>query len=356
MIFLTTTAAALLWVAVINRMIVSVRGPAALWRWSFTVAVLALAIGATLFAIGGARLDGELHTVNTGGLLMELALATAAGAVSVYVLTLRSDRVHPMHVAAAITLCALVLGTEITAWFLAPFHNRELPDIAVTALTPASIIYFATWYVYMAAVLVLTAYWCVQELRATHGQRGSVRPGLRIIGVATGSGAIEFAGGLFRVLVHAATGQKLAVLAAVLHVTEMLSVMGVAVGTVLFLLGPHIDQWLRARRLIHELGPLATRIRQIYPAIELAEGHLARQSGSIRAQRLIIEINDGLRLLPVGTESTHLSASEIAKTLSKAQHPETGLTAHELLPRSLSPEAEQQILLDIASCYNGAES
>lgn len=356
MIFLTTTAAALLWVAVINRMIVSMRGPAALWRWSFTAAVLALAVGSTLFAFGVTRLDSELHTANIGILLMYLAVATAVGAVSVYVLTLRSDRVRPMHVTAAIALCALVWGIEIAAWSLAPFHNRELPDIALTAFTPASIVYFATWYTYMAAVLVLTACWCAQELRATHGQRGSVRPGLCIIGFATGSGAIEFAGGLFRVLVHAATGQRLAVLAAVLHVLEMLSVIGVAIGTVLFLLGPRMDQWLRARRLIHELAPLATRIRQIYPAIGLAEGHLARQSGSIRAQRLIIEINDGLRMLPVRTESTHLSASEIAITLSKQQHPETGLTAHELLPRSLSPEAEQQILLDIASCYNGAKS
>ncbi|MDQ2853121.1 MAG: hypothetical protein M3Y49_20745 [Actinomycetota bacterium] len=355
MIFLTTTAAALLWVAAINRMIVSMRGPAALWRWSFTFAVLALAIGSTLLAIGVTRLDGELHIVNIGVLLMQLAIVTAAGAVSVYVLTLRSDRVHPMHVAAAIVLCVLVLGTEITAWVLAPFHDRELPDIALTALTSASVTYFFALYAYLAAVLVLTAYWCVQELRATHGQRGSVRPGLRIIGIATGSSAIEFAGRLFRILVHAATGQKLDILAAVLRILETFSVTGVAVGTVLFLLGPHIDEWIRNRQLIRELGPLATRIRQIYPAVELAEVHLARQPGSIRAQRLIIEINDGLRLLPVGTELTHLSAVEIAKALSKQQHPETGLTAHELL-RSLSPEAEQQILLDIAACYSGAGS
>lgn len=344
-------AAALLWVAAIHRLAVSLRGPATLWRWSFTVAVVALAAGSTVFALGS-NVDTALHVNNIGTLLIHITVGVSAGSVTVYLLTLRADRVRPAHIVTAVGLSTSALLIMSFAWAKAPFHSIEFSDIAFAPLTAWSTTYFATWYAYLTCVLAITTAWCRSELLATAHQRKSVRIGLHTIGISTGLGALGFILGMVRVVAHVTTEDRLRALSVVLNNLYMMSLIGIAIGTVFFVVGPRVEQWRHHRRLLHDLAPLATRIRQLYPAVVLDEKGMARQPATVRAQRLVIEISDGLRLLPVRPDPTRPVSQVIADTLAAQDHPKTGSTANDLLHRSPSQKSEHQVLFDIADLYS----
>lgn len=350
MVFFAGIAAALLWIAALHRLVVSFRGPSTLWRWSFTIAVLALAAGSTFFTLSS-QIDAALHVDNVGTLLTHLAVGISAGGVSIYLLTLRADRVRRSHVVAAVGLNIAALAVMGSAWAAAPFHRTEFPDISLAPLTSWSVTYFVTWYAYMTFVLALTTTWCRSELSATAHQRRSVRVGLRMIGTSTAVGALGVVLGMIRVVLHAINDNHFSVLSAVLNTLYMLGLIGIAIGTVFFMLGPRVEQWHHHRTLLHDLAPLAARVRQLYPAVGLDERDMARQAPSIRAQRLVIEISDGLRLLPVEPDPTRIASQVIAETLAARDHPRTGSTANDLLDRLPSQSIEQQILIDIADRY-----
>lgn len=344
-------AAVLLWVAAIHRLVVSLRGPATLWRWSFTVAVLALAAGSTALALGS-TVDTALHVNNIGTLLIHITVGISAGSVTVYLLTLRADRVRSAHITAAVGLSVVALLVMGIAWAKAPFHSAEYPDLAFAPLSGWSVTYFATWYAYLTCVLAITTAWCRSELQATAHQRRSVRVGLSTIGISTGIGAFGFILGMTRVVVHASTEGHLSAVSVVSNTLYTISLTGIAIGTVFFVIGPHVERWRHHRTLLRDLAPLAARIRQLYPAIVLDEKDMARQPATVRAQRLVIEISDGLRLLPVRPDPTRSASQVIADTLAARDHPKTGSTANDLLHHSPSQKTEHQVLVDIAACYS----
>ena len=354
MVLLAGAAAVLLWIAAVYRLVVSLSAPATLWRWSFTVAVVALAAGVSVFVLG-TGLDRVAHVDNVGQILVHLLVGTSAGGVSIYLLTLRSDRANPWHVAGAGLVTVIALSLMVISWFLAPFHAREYSDIALAPLTAAGVTYFVTWYAYLCCVLCLTAGWCFGELRATAHEQHSVRAGLRTIGIASSIAAVGFLVGLLRVVLRATTGNELTALSTVVRTLDMLSLIGIASGTVVFLLAPRLAQWRRQRQLVTHLGPLADRIRELYPGVVLGEDQMGGQPTTVRAQRLVIEISDGLRMLPIRPDPDRPATQLIAETLASSTHLDTGSTATDLLPPNPSIETERQILLEIADRYTRAD-
>ncbi len=350
MTFFACTAAVLLWIAAIQRLVVSFRGSTTLWRSSFTVAVVALAVGSTFFALGP-RVDAAVRVNNLATLLTHLAVGLSAGGVTVYLLTLRSDTVKLSHVAGAVGVNLLALLAMTLSWIAAPFHDSEFADISSAPLTLASTIYFVIWYAYMTFVLTVTAIWCRTELSTTAHERKSVRIGLGIIGVSTSLGAFGAALGMVRTALRANAVDQLSALSAVVNTLYFTGLIGIAIGTVFFVMGPRLEQWQHHRTLLRVLTPLAIRVRQLYPAVVLDEEHIARQTPSIRAQRLVIEISDGLRLLPVQRDTSRPAGQIIADTLAADHHPVTGSTANDLLDRLPDTRSEQANLIDIAHRY-----
>lgn len=351
---LAPVAMALCWIAALYRLAVTIGAPATLWRWSFTVAMTSLAMGLTVFVLR-LSIDDYLGVNNISHAAMHLLVTLSAGGVSIYLLTLRSERVNRRHLLTAVVVCAAAIVATAVSWYLAPFRDFRNADITLAPRSAAGTVYFMTWYLYLGFVLALTAAWCRYELASTdHAQMG-VRAGLRSIGVASAVGSVSFALGLIRVTLISWTGGEYDAIRTLLSTSFMISLLGISVGTIVFLLGPRVGQWQRDRSLIRDLTPIGERIRQIYPVVALDTAATNGQR-DVRAQRLVIEIGDGLRLLPVALNREKLPVQVIAEALRTGGNTPTGRTASDLLPLARSREDEYATLRDIAQRFGDGSS
>jgi len=115
------------------------------------------------------------------------------------------------------------------------------------------------------------------------------------------------------------------------------------------LVGPRWHRHIHSQQLVRRLSELWGRIRELYPTITLP---LDETPGRpyLRAQRMIIEIADGLSLLPVPAGAHPEPIEAVARALA---HPGkgSGPPATAVLPTAETRQQEEDLFLSIADAY-----
>lgn len=173
----------LLWASAGYRIWVTVRSPHALWRTSFTVSTVTVAVAATLQQYR-ATIDAALHIPNVAGLLVHLVFAVGLAWVHIYLETLRHEHPDPRRVHGHLVVGALAAGVMTLTWAVSPIHVSEYEDLAAAPGHPALVVYHLVFYGYMIISLISIARFCAHEARPRRHAALTRRFSLALIGVA----------------------------------------------------------------------------------------------------------------------------------------------------------------------------
>lgn len=341
-----TVVLPILWAAALFRVRISLRGPHTMWRWSFTVAILLVALGATAwtFPTEIARVLGP----STGSLVNHLATIVAGGAVSVYLLTLLHDRPRTSWVVTALTVPLVAAVIEYIAWARSPVHDRDYPDIAEANFTDALLAYSVAYYGYLLIVLLLTS--GITLRLATRRSSLSQRGGLLFIALGTLLGSVCLILFVNRSVARF-EGTDALPLALFGDSIAPIALLALAAGTLLFLAGPHLETWLWSRRLSSSLEPLWLRLRDLFPAIRL-DGAVALDPRQ-RGERMMIEIHDALPHVRVDRSGDGDLYRDVATAIRQPSG--AGVPAADLLPLAITRAEDEKMLMRLARAYMEVE-
>src|SRR5690606_7180994 len=159
---------------------------------------------------------------------------------------------------------------------------------------------------------------------------------------------------LFRTIVQPHVGRSALAYAGAADVLTVFCMLAIAGGTIAFLAAPRAVAQRRARELCAALAPVWSRVRELYPEVALPEGELLRRRASpgVRAERMLIETQDALRLIlvPVGEEPVRA----VARTLCDPSRPAAKageVPAIRALPRLTTRQDEERFALSLADRY-----
>lgn len=346
-----------------------------IWWWSFTLTLLGMTAGGAVLA-DQPGVNATLGTPNIAFLLSEIGYAVAAGAVMIYCHTLRHLRIswpavwgHALTAAAVGTAC--VLG-----WLGAPLHQHSYADVdQIPLFWPWALTYEVGFNVYYLIVLWVVTLTAAAQRRSTPRYDVGRKIGTTLITCGGAVGVIASGCYLVRDITQPILGASRAL--AWNHAGDTLigigTTCGIALGTVILLAGPEIHARLQTRRAVAGLTPLWRRLVDLYPQVQLVDQpaqRIGRRSGFV-AERLVIEITDGLNLLPIetATSTRHTPddrTARIESVVDSLVDPGSGddstrLYAARVLgladpagdptDRSHRP-TERQLLLDLASAYH----
>lgn len=336
----------------------SIRQRPAIWWWAFTLTFLGIIGGAAMLANQPA-INTALGISNVAYLLSNLSFTLAAGAVNVYVYCLRTPMRYPAtrwivgHGVAAATVGLVVLS----GWLAAPVHTFSYPNFRLAPATPASIGYDMCFHVYLAATLANVAC-CAAGL--ARGHAAARDPGRKIGAILIAAGAVLDVTAhvlyLIRNLTGLATRPDPLQLGTVADVLTLGCLISIGVGSATFVLVPRLQTHRRARHLSTHLDPLWQRLRHLYPTIALPGDSRHRRWSPAIAERKLIEIADGWRLLPVppARDTGPVDASHARVVQALIQPPpdwdDRDHAAH-VLPGAATRQDEEDTALAIAHEY-----
>ena len=323
------------------------RLPAYWWAFSLTFLMIVLGSGFLADQPGVNRL---FETPNVAYLLSNVAFTLAGGSVQAYVHTLR----HPTeatwksmrpHAWLSVGVAAVVL----LGWFLSPVHSHSWTTFRDAPITAGTILYDGVFHLYLLGVLANVAVCAVQQLRTTPDGDTSRSLGLVLIALGGATDVVAHVLYLARDAMQPIVGSRALVAASLADVLTGVCLILVVTGTSAFLAGPRLVHYRRGRELVRELTPLWLRARTTYPDIILpGTGHRP----GLKAERMIIEILDALRHLPVapGPDATRV-------VIAALQHPSAaGPSALSVLPPAHSRQDEEDMLLLLADAYSKGPS
>lgn len=336
---LTHAAVALIWVAALSRLVITVLDRTqSLYRWSFTVGVLGVAIGSLGFAYpeGVARLSA---IPMLGTLIAHLGITVAAGAVAIYVLTLYADRPPYRWLIAIICFTTAVCLVQVITWSTAPIHDRFHEDLAAV---PGTAAYHTTHY----APLALYGAWLSGATLLLVRRSARVRDRSRTLGLLlVAVGSLTGAGGMLAYLLRVGRGRTTPTLDAAGDALIVFTAATIGVATVIFLIGPSIERRWDDRALQLELTPLWHALTTKFPQVRLP-------GPRVSVDRQVIEIHDALTLLTTAPE-THPEdpLRAIAHAAQSAQPATTGIAASALLPSTTTHAEDTTVLTALAQAY-----
>lgn len=347
-------ALVLLWAAATYRLVITVRDPPSLWRWSFTLAVCLVALGATAWTFPAAV--GRVLGPSTASLVNHVATTAAGGLVSVYLLTLLTARPSRRAIALCTVPAVATVAVQIVSWWAAPVHRVDYVDIALAPFTAAMLVYSISYYGYLTVVLSLTATLTARLSLRSQGDQ-SRRIGLIIISASTGVAGVALVLFIIRALIRYQGGDALAMALFGARLAPI-ALSGLGLATILFLVGPHVEAWLWSRRLASDLHPLWQRLRESHPEISLEPSSAQEPAGTVREQseRMMIEIHDGLTRVVVAPAADPGVYSRIAGAIVGGGRGGSGRTAAELLPAGLTRQDDERVLRALAGAYREASS
>ena len=290
------TALALLWASAGYRIWVTTRSPHALWRTSFTVATVTVALAATL-QLYRASIDDTLHTPNLGGLLVHLVFAIGLAWVHVYLETLRHEHPDPTRVRGHLIVGAVAGAVMVLTWVLSPLHVAEYPTLTATPGHPALAVYHLVFYGYMTLSLVCIARFCTREARPRGHAALTRRVSLALIGLAC----------VFSVPVMVLYALSAVLPAVMTRPTDGYGRFGDAIfpwplmvlslGILTLWTMPWCVDFAGVERRWRILRPLWADLVARHPQVHLSLHAPGRPLGRrrLRERRVIIEINDALR-------------------------------------------------------------
>jgi hypothetical protein len=323
------------------------RLPAYWWAFSITFLMIVFGSGFLADQPGINRLFG---TPNIAYLLSNVAFTLAGGSVQAYVHTLR----HPTDVTwkpmrlhaslACVIACVVILG-----WLLSPVHVHSWTTFRDAPITPGTVLYDGVFHLYLLGVLADVAVCAVQQLRTTPDGDTSRSIGLVLIALGGVTDVIAHVLYLVRDVMQPIIGARALGAASTADVLTAVCLILIVTGTSAFLAGPRLVHYRRGRELVRELTPLWIRARTTYPDIILpGTGHRL----GLKAERMIIEILDALRHLPVtpGPDGIRVVIAALEKPLP------AGPSALSVLPPAHSRQDEEDMLLLLAHAYSKGQS
>lgn len=329
--------------------------PSVSW-WSFSLTFVGIVAGSA-FLTNEEAVNTTLGVANLSYLLSNLWFSFAAASVNVFVHTLRRAKPSTRHMVGHGIVGVVLMAVMLVSWLTAPLHGRNYPTFRQVPVTAQAIGYDVTFHVYLALTLANVAVCGYQIARAPAARRD---PGRLIGGILISiGGAVDVVAHilyLIRLALQPAIGAPALRVAAAADALTPVCLLFVGIGSVIFLLVPRLEHRRQSRYLQRELQPLWQRLRQLYPGIALP-GPVSRSPGQ-QAERMLLEIADGWRQLPVPTAATGIATSTSAESFKRVvdalidQHSSgMELTAARVLPRAQSRQDEERIAVQIAHEY-----
>lgn len=336
----------------------SIRQRPGIWWWAFTLTFLGIISGAAMLTNQPA-INSALQIPNVAYLLSNLGFTLAAGAVNVYVHCLRTPHRQPASgwiighggVAAGIAV-AILLG-----WLAAPIHTITYPNFRLAPATPASIAYDIGFHVYLGTTLANVAV-CAVGLARGHGAARD--PGRKIGGILIAAGAAidVVAHGLYlaRNIIQLSAGGHALHIGTVADILTLCSLISIGTGSITFVLVPRLQSHRRARHLSTHLDPLWQRLRHLYPTIALPGNSPHHRWSPAAAERKLIEIADGWRLLPIPpAHDTNPADAPQARVVDALIQPPADQDdrdhAVSVLPTAATRQDEENTALTVAHDY-----
>lgn len=340
-------AAVVCWAAAAYRVAVSIKGPPRLWRWAFSASLVSLALAATAKA-SAAGIDRHTGVSNLAILLDHVCAIVGGTSVRIYMVTLRHDQVPRRAVGRELALGGTVILAALVSWLEAPIHAREVPDLAILPPGPALLSFGCVFYLYLALTAAEVSRVSLLQMRPTPREDPTRRLGLGLTAVADALGAAVLLMWTARFAAHATAGLDFPVLATLGAFLVPFSLVGIALGAVMFLIGPVVHDRFRVRRLITELEPLWLRLRQMHPQLALRSSDQRLQDSTVRLERAMIEIQDALGVTRVRMTGRDSYVDVAASILTPAT---VGPFAADVLPPATSRAEEESSLRRLARCY-----
>lgn len=346
-----TIAVLITWVAAGYRMALSLSQPGTLWRTSFTVVMVTVAIAFTLYDFR-MPIDQHLGVPAFTGLLSRLVISVGVGFLLIYLHTLRVKDVPTRSLILYAVITLAVLLTVLLAWGLGSFRERELDDLLVSPSASVAF-YCLSFWSFLAVALALTVRTCLSRWRTVRHQDPGREVSLLLTASGAGVGLVVltlWSGSLILTVAGFdgsrvnETGDRLLPIAAGL----------VAVGVISLLVVPYIVSLIVTWRRWRALRPLWVALVDRYPQVHLD----VQPRGGLRTrlqfglERMIIETLDALRVAPVGVLPAGVRGVEaVAYSLVEEAATEGDVHAAELLDHSESRDADVDQLVMLAGAF-----
>ncbi len=346
-----TFALVLLWSAAAYRVWVTCRSPPALWRTTFTAAMVSVPLAATVHFYR-AEVGRLLGQPNIGGLITHVVFALGAASVGVYLETLQQDRPRALIVRFHLVV-GLVAGLlMIATWLAAPIHQVEYVDLSVESVHLSVAAYHVLFYAYMTISLLNIIRFCATETWSARSAAPARALSLVLIGVACLSGlpvmVLFGVNAALPVFDPAFDGRVGRIGSAILPWPLML----LALGVLALLTVPWCAEVLSLRRRWIALRPLWRELTIRHPEVHLpvaATRVQLRDRLRIREQRVITEIHDALRRETVPAEA--VAGPELLGAALR-RHEAGPATATAALPQAAGRDEDLGALLALARAFN----
>lgn len=327
--------------ATASRVIAWIKEPT-VWRFATIVAFATIGIS-WMMMVAHTSVDAWAGIPHFARLIGYAAGICGAGAGVIYLLGLRTIETTTRTVATNIAITVTLLLVVIIAWSTAPKHDVESSAVPLSwpvAVFNTSMLFLA----YTGVVGVVVYGQVIHRSRATSHRVGSA------------AAALGFAFGVIMMLTTVARfyvdyffPQAAGALNIVFLVTAPTGIAGISAGTLLFIAGARLADWLEVLRVFLALTPLWRLAIRRHPEVALPLEDMGHGPSALRmvAFRIRVEILDALRQTRVPQQllARMDPPDAIVQTLL---HPETKGT----VPASqLISGTDEQITATLAKAY-----
>lgn len=338
--------------AVIARLLTLRRRPE-IWWLAFTFTLVGI-LGGSGFLANEAAVNELFGVANVSYLLSCLSFTAAAGSVTLYVHTLRHDHTSRTVLARLVIGTGVVCLALVAIWLAAPVHTEQFERFRDIPVSPAVVSFEWLHHIVFLPVMTNVAICALTLAHRTVVGDPARRVGLLMIGVGSGLDVFAHLLYLLRASLQPFVGDRALVIATAADITTVTSMFGVCAGTAALLAVPQLLQTVKAFRLTKILRPLWRRTRELYPEVAMRGGWRTRSRATLQAERMLIEITDAMRLLPV-LESAK-QADPYVLIADAFRYPPAVAEEHHVaaakLPTPASRLEEEQQMLLLAYHYN----
>lgn len=334
--------------------VVALRRRPEIWWLAFTLTLIGIFAG-SVFLVNEGAVNEFLGVANVSYLLSCLSFTLGAGSVTLYVHTLRKEQPSAAVVALLVAATAAVWLTLVLLWVAAPVHEEGFARFRDVPLSAAITAFEWIFHLVFIPVMTNVAICAFGLSRRTQQGDPARRVGLIMIGVGNSLDVVAHLLYLFRVSFQPLIGDPALAVATAADLITVVAVFGICAGTTALLAVPQLLHSLRALRLTKTLRPLWRRTLELYPEVALRGGWRTQSRATLQAERMLIEIADAMRLLPVfepGSDETDPYALIAAAFRQPPTGAEGRLAAAATLPTPTSRLEEEQQMLTLAHHYN----
>lgn len=344
------TLAVITGIAVATRLWAVRDSDSTVWWWAGSGSLMAIVAGSA-FLTAEAEVNATLGVTNIAYLLSNLSFIAAAGAVQVFCHCLRTEEPSGRWIAIHLGTAVAVGAVVVFGWVIAPVHDVAYERFRLAPITPESVLYDVVFHVYLGLVLLNTGICAYTQVGRTEADPGRRAGGL-IIAVGCLIDVPAHLLYLTRIALQPIIGAPALKFADVADQLTVLCVLGVAGGMAFFQLAPRLRHLVRTHQLAARLRPAWLRVRELIPSVMLPGDRMTNRIG-IRAERMLIELSDAMRNLPINRTAGTDPIKVVARAMITPPDNPDGM-ASDILPTPTSRHDEEVTAIAVAQAYAAA--